>query len=209
MNNEELYRKILESENKSDKERKTDMLNLLNIQAKAINMEYLFITKEDVLNKNLKVAERFFKKIDKKWDKFNERVFIVFDGWDNDNRELYEINEVREYVQLMVSKQPHLLFYLSQLTETLQIVLSCLSNNLTSIKPSNLKTAVETIKENEHRLNDLNYLEISKPIMIHFKMDESYVSDMVFRIYNFFVDKGNIEIANELINRILNLTKNK
>lgn len=54
-----------------------------------------------------------------------ERVDIAFNGYDDDTRELNEIDEVRDFVQKLDSEFPFWLFFLSKHMPGLQCVILC------------------------------------------------------------------------------------
>jgi hypothetical protein len=57
---------------------------------------------------------------------FFERLDIAFHGYDDDTRELCEIDEVREYVQLLDDIFPYWLFFLTKSGLGLHCIMYCL-----------------------------------------------------------------------------------
>jgi hypothetical protein len=57
---------------------------------------------------------------------FQGRVDIGFEGWDDDPRELYEIPEVRTFLQRLDTEWPYWLYFLSTDLQTLRMVTLCL-----------------------------------------------------------------------------------
>lgn len=57
---------------------------------------------------------------------YKEKVEIAFDGFDNDHRELFEIDNVRNYVFKLDNDFPFWLFFLSKHSSGLQALLLCL-----------------------------------------------------------------------------------
>ena len=57
---------------------------------------------------------------------YRERVDLGFHGYDDDTRELFEIQEVRDYVRALDNAFPYWLFFLSKQYLGLQCVLLCL-----------------------------------------------------------------------------------
>jgi hypothetical protein len=55
-----------------------------------------------------------------------EKLDISFHGYEDDTRELHDIPEVREYVQLLDDKFPYWLFFLSKRDLGLQCLMYCL-----------------------------------------------------------------------------------
>lgn len=80
------------------------------------------IGKKDVLS-----AFKFIQSLGALGKAARQRVFFMFGGYDEDNRELYEIEEVRAYVLKLFKKIPYLFYYVDQeMYENQQLLLSCL-----------------------------------------------------------------------------------
>lgn len=62
----------------------------------------------------------------KKGASYCGRIVLVIDGFDTDPRELFEIPEVRRYVKSLDELWPYWYFFLSQASESIQMVESCL-----------------------------------------------------------------------------------
>lgn len=71
----------------------------------------------DILNQLLsdKTISKYFK----------ERVEIVIDGYNNQREELWEISEVRDYVNKLDEEFPYWLFFLSKHGTGLMVIIKC------------------------------------------------------------------------------------
>jgi len=188
--NKEFYEKLLESNEKSGAERLKDMHDMFRVQASILGMQYILFTKNDIESKNIKVGTRFFKKLDKQWKKYEEKVFIVIDGYDNEvNTELYEIPEVREFIRELLKKNPQMLFYLSRDTESLQMVMGCMGD-FTVIKPIETETIIDKIKANSHRLDELDATEITNDVGMKLTFDSALLQEIVLGYADFFSQFG-------------------
>lgn len=58
------------------------------------------------------------------------RISLVFDGYDNDPRELFEIPEVRSYFQRLDEQWPYWFFFLSQADDSIKLLESCLCETI-------------------------------------------------------------------------------
>ncbi len=56
------------------------------------------------------------------------KLIILFDGYDYDEREVYEIPEIREYVKKLFSSNEDLFYYLSAIENNSNMLLACLSD---------------------------------------------------------------------------------
>ena len=59
---------------------------------------------------------------------FRGAVDIAIDGYNDDNRELFEVPEVRGYYKLLTEQFPYFFFYLNLNRPTLKVVAFCLSD---------------------------------------------------------------------------------
>jgi hypothetical protein len=58
------------------------------------------------------------------------RISLIIDGYDTDPRELFEIPEVRRYIQQMDALWPYWFFFLSQADDSIKVVESCLCDSI-------------------------------------------------------------------------------
>lgn len=187
-----LYEKILEIDSMPKEKGKTEILNMFNIQAKLLGMTYLFVEREEAENCDIRNGIRYFKKVAKKGLKGHEKTFVIFDGYDYDNRELYEIEEVRKYVQTLVKARPESLYFLSEQTETLQLFLMSLFD-FTNQKPINSPTLIDFIKANKDDLDNANYSDAVEEIKTIITLDNEFWSNISIGIYKYFISIGEEE----------------
>lgn len=58
------------------------------------------------------------------------RISLVIDGYNDDPRELFEVPEVRAYVQRIDQQWPYWFFFLSQADDSIKLVESCLCDTI-------------------------------------------------------------------------------
>jgi len=58
------------------------------------------------------------------------RISLVIDGYNTDSRELFEIPEVRRYIQQLDAMWPYWFFYLSQVDDSIKVIESCLCDSI-------------------------------------------------------------------------------
>lgn len=88
----------------------------------------IVISKEEVLNKDIKPALTILNQFLKSPEiakKYMERVEISFHGYDDYPAELFEIEAVREYVDLLDNEFPYWLYFLSKEYLGLQCIIHC------------------------------------------------------------------------------------
>ena len=74
------------------------------------------------------------------------RISVVIDGYNADSRELFEIPEVRRYIQQLDALWPYWFFFLSQADDSIKVIESCLCDSI-EIVPG--VTSIDTEQLNE------------------------------------------------------------
>jgi len=93
------------------------------------NIVTIVITKEEILSGNnarvLEALTGLFASKEKAME-WKERIDIAFDGYNDVQWELFEIPEVRSFVEGLDQKFPYWLFFLSKYTLGLQCITYCM-----------------------------------------------------------------------------------
>lgn len=88
------------------------------------NIVMLGVPREAVERGHVETYLREFEKYGKR--KMRSQVMLVFDGYDFDPRELYQIPEVRKWVNRLLTNVPHLFYFLTPENYNIRIVYLCL-----------------------------------------------------------------------------------
>ena len=90
-------------------------------------------------------------------ERFRGRVDLSFHGYSNDNRELYEIPEVRRFVAKLDDAFPHWFYFLSTENATLAVVASCLCS-VTKLRPGTIRYGADLAEFLGRHFDALNWL---------------------------------------------------
>jgi hypothetical protein len=74
------------------------------------------------------------------------RISVIIDGYNADSRELFEIPEVRRYIQQLDALWPYWFFFLSQADDSIKVIESCLCDSI-EVVPG--VTSIDTEQLNE------------------------------------------------------------
>ncbi|WNS44976.1 hypothetical protein [Paenibacillus sp. MMS20-IR301] len=85
----------------------------------------LYVSREDVEQGRLESYLREFKKYEKK--RLQSRVVLIFTGYENDRREVYQVREITNWVDRLLKNVPHLFYFLSRENYAMRIAFFCLS----------------------------------------------------------------------------------
>lgn len=91
-------------------------------------IDVIQIEKDEVESLSFKKVLELTKKLDKRSDKGFSGMMLAINGYDNVPKELYEIDETRKYLQELVNKIPHIIFYLSPINQMPMQVIASLAD---------------------------------------------------------------------------------
>lgn len=106
------------------------------------------IDKEDLIRKRYTNFERILKVLQNAGKKSREKLMITFDGYDNDDREIYLIPEVREFVKYFYDKCNYLFYFITHEAHNRGIIFACI-NDVKSYKENGKSEVTLEIVFNE------------------------------------------------------------
>ncbi|MBW4080418.1 hypothetical protein [Paenibacillus sp. S150] len=85
----------------------------------------LTVSRQDVEKGRLENYLREFNKYEKK--RLRGKVTLIFDGYEQDPREIYQIREITHWVDRLLKNVPYLFYFLSRENYSMRIAFFCLS----------------------------------------------------------------------------------
>ena len=86
------------------------------------------IGKEELIQKGYANFERILETLQKAGKDAREKLMITFDGYDNDDREIYLIPEVREFVKYFYDKCNYLFYFITHEAQNRGIIFACIND---------------------------------------------------------------------------------
>ena len=86
------------------------------------------VTKKEVLKKDIFALNQILKSLRDDLTKSYGKAMIIFDGYDNDQREIYEIQEIREYVKKLFDENNDLFYFITKIGSLNKVILACTSD---------------------------------------------------------------------------------
>lgn len=87
------------------------------------------VSKEAILNKDLSHIDFILNNnLEAKPFDYFQSVQILFDGFDHDSREIFEIPAIREWTLHLLTNRPEIIFYIDNQFAGLQNIMLCVSN---------------------------------------------------------------------------------
>lgn len=90
-----------------------------------VGITILNVSREDVEKGRLENYLREFKKYEKK--RLRGKITIIFNGYEHDRREVYQVREITNWVDRLLKNVPHLFYFLSRENYAMRIAFFCLS----------------------------------------------------------------------------------
>lgn len=111
------------------------------------------ITKEYVDTNNFEDVENFYRQMLKKPLHYENKLMIVIDGYDDDDRELFEIQEIRDYFFTLDKLFPYWFYFLKRDVEQIHSPLKLIAMLLVPCKIVANNSAKNTIEYDIDKFN--------------------------------------------------------
>ena len=157
------------------------MIEEYRINENLSDLDLIFhsVSKERVVKKEIESTNLILEHLRKNTIKSRKKLMITFDGYDNDKREVYEIDEIRKYVQKVFEQNNDLFYYITSLANNNSILLACLGD-LTNIRIDNYnKTMLKIDTPDEVRR------KIMSGVLDASKLDEKVTKQIIKELFNY------------------------
>lgn len=104
-----------------------EIKSILNSSKKTL---HLVVTRSEVENNNFTKITKVLKVFQNYPDLSCGRLFMTFKGYSNNLLEIYEIDEIRKYVQRVYKEETNLFFFLSPIAENNFTIMRCFFKNV-------------------------------------------------------------------------------
>ncbi|WP_374989153.1 hypothetical protein Q5794_12495 [Priestia megaterium] len=120
-------------------------------------IEFLELRKDEIRYLKFDRFLKVIKALNQRTDKGYQSLMLSVDGFKGNSRELYEIEEFRRYVNLLINQVPQILFYIHDKNKMTNQILKSLSNNSSqpaSIDPKRARLMIDVIQEQVEKTED-------------------------------------------------------
>lgn len=120
-------------------------------------IEFLELKKDEIRYLKFGRFLKVIKALNQRSDKGYQSLMLSVDGFKGTSRELYEIEEFRRYVNLLINQVPQMLFYIHDKNKMTNQILKSLSNNSSqpaSIDPKRARLMIDAIQEQVAKTED-------------------------------------------------------
>ncbi|MED3982076.1 hypothetical protein [Priestia megaterium] len=120
-------------------------------------IKFLELKKDEIRYLKFDRFLKVIKALNQRSDKGYQSLMLSVDGFKGNSRELYEIEEFRRYVNLLINQVPQILFYIHDKNKMANQILKSLSNNSSqpaSIDPKRARLMIEAIQEQVKKTED-------------------------------------------------------
>ena len=120
------------------------------------NLVVQVITKKEVADKNIEFINSVLNDLRENADNSKNKLFIVFEKYNEDDKKIFEIEEVRQFVSKMFNLNNDLFYFLSNIECNSKIILACLGKVKEKKMYDNTYMGFELDLEDELRHNIMN-----------------------------------------------------
>lgn len=106
------------------------------------------VSKNEILNKDYSRILYTMEQLNQSGKDGREKLMLTFDGYDNDEREIYMIPEIRDFVKYIYEQYNHLFYFLTTLEKNRALIWACI-NDIKAIKKENSKDVMLEITYND------------------------------------------------------------
>ena len=92
-------------------------------------MIFVEIGKEEIERQTVSTIGRMMSMLEELGADGKEKLFLVFDGYDDRPEDVYLIPEIKAYTQLLLKIYPHIFFFLSSEDRNSAIIYLCMMNS--------------------------------------------------------------------------------
>ncbi len=168
--------------NKNIKKRRHEMnieisSNVNEISIENIELLVHSISKEEIKTQNIKRINKCIEKLRETISKSYSKLMIVFDGYNNDSREVYEIEEIRKYVSKLFNENEDLFYFLTNIGQNNKILLICMSDF------HKIKNRDSITVDTEYKINSMLKDRIFKGILTHVKNDNRKLNTILENLF--------------------------
>lgn len=120
-------------------------------------IEFFELKKDEIRYLKFDRFLKVIKALNQRSDKGYQSLMLSVDGFKGTSRELYEIEEFRRYVNLLINQVPQILFYIHDKNKMTNQILKSLSNNSSqpaSIDPKRARLMIDAIQEQVTKTED-------------------------------------------------------
>lgn len=97
-------------------------------QVKESDIILYAVSKLEVENKDLQRLSNNLEILKQAGKDAKGKLFLTFDGYDNDEREVYMIPEIRSFVKTIWEKYKYLFYFLTAFDNNRSIIFACINN---------------------------------------------------------------------------------
>lgn len=126
-------------------------------QAKEADLIFVEIGREEIECQSVSTIGRMMSVLEELGAKGKEKLFVVFEGYDDRPEDVYLIPEVKAYAQLLLKVHPHIFFFLSNEDKNAAILYLCMmdSEDMLIVQDDTTKMTTTTFRINPTLLNNI------------------------------------------------------
>lgn len=126
----------------------TDIINNKS-DVKHCDLILYSVSKREITNRDFTRLRRNLNILKEAGKDSKGKLLLTFDGYDNDSREIYMIDEIRDYIKTIWEEYKYLFYFLTAIDNNRALIFACLNDF----------EAMQLIQENKTKLRIININE--------------------------------------------------
>ncbi|OKZ73904.1 MAG: hypothetical protein BHW00_07240 [Clostridium sp. 26_22] len=128
-------------------------------QVKENNIIFYAVSKQEIINKDFNRIRKTLRILKDAGKEAKGKLFLTFDGYENDKREIYMIPEIRSFVKNIWEEYRFLFYFLTLFDNNRAIIFACLNNFKVLQNNKEKKCRLEIIYNEEIKNKTINSMK--------------------------------------------------
>ena len=157
------------------------MFKKFNINENLSELDLIFcsISRREIITEDIEKINEILTHLRVNASKSKQKLMITFEGYDNDQREVYEIKEIRKYVRKIFDYNQDLFYFITEIMTNNKILLACLGI------PKYMKRVEDISVKLGYDIEDEIKRKIMYGIITASKFNERSANEIVEKLFNY------------------------
>ncbi len=93
-----------------------------------MNLIIYSVTKKEIQSQSIERINKSISVLRENLKNSCGKLMVIFDGYNQDSREIYEIDEIRNYVSKLFNNNQDLFYYLTNISQNSKLMLACMGD---------------------------------------------------------------------------------
>ncbi|KXG76726.1 hypothetical protein [Thermotalea metallivorans] len=130
------------------------------------------ITQDEVEKNDIRYITQIIQQLKELKTQARQKIKIVFSGWEEENKEIYEIEAIRKWMSNVFEEYPYMFYFLTNVDDHAKKILCCISD-------------YEQITIEKNEIDRLAYDETTKIIRTEIQLSKKLKEKLLYSILDY------------------------